>query len=88
MGITGCCWAPRGKTRFSQHVQPLCHVLSSLVSRRRTPTPFDRAVLSDLFYVPAAELDPLSGLELLAQRPNFNRVPQGWARVLPETDEL
>uniref|UniRef100_A0A8C3GI03 Myozenin 3 n=1 Tax=Cairina moschata TaxID=8855 RepID=A0A8C3GI03_CAIMO len=54
----------------------------------RTPTPFDRAVLSDLFYVPAAELDPLSGLELLAQRPNFNRVPQGWARVLPESDEL
>uniref|UniRef100_A0A8C3BXT2 Myozenin 3 n=1 Tax=Cairina moschata TaxID=8855 RepID=A0A8C3BXT2_CAIMO len=53
-----------------------------------TPTPFDRAVLSDLFYVPAAELDPLSGLELLAQRPNFNRVPQGWARVLPESDEL
>lgn len=45
-------------------------------------------MLSDLFYVPPAEVDPLSGLELLAQRRNFNRVPQGWARVLPESDEL
>lgn len=62
-------------------------MLSSLVLCR-TPTPFDRAVLSDLFYVPPAEVDPLSGLELLAQRRNFNRVPQGWARVLPESDEL
>uniref|UniRef100_A0A8B9CHX1 Myozenin 3 n=1 Tax=Anser brachyrhynchus TaxID=132585 RepID=A0A8B9CHX1_9AVES len=60
----------------------------SLLLRCRTPTPFDRAVLSDLFYVPAAELDNLSGLELISQRRNFNRVPQGWARVLPESDEL
>uniref|UniRef100_A0A8C9EQQ2 Myozenin 3 n=1 Tax=Pavo cristatus TaxID=9049 RepID=A0A8C9EQQ2_PAVCR len=58
-----------------------------LVLCHRTPTPFDRAQLSDLFYVPPAELD-LSILEVISRRPNFNRVPQGWARVLPESDEL
>uniref|UniRef100_A0A8C2T2R5 Myozenin 3 n=1 Tax=Coturnix japonica TaxID=93934 RepID=A0A8C2T2R5_COTJA len=52
-----------------------------------TPTPFDKAQLSDLFYVPPAELD-LSVLDVISRRPNFNRVPQGWARVLPESDEL
>ncbi|XP_042682523.1 myozenin-3 isoform X1 [Centrocercus urophasianus] len=57
------------------------------VNFNRTPTPFDKAQLSDLFYVPPAELD-LSILEVIARRPNFNRVPQGWARVLPESDEL
>ncbi|XP_068554011.1 myozenin-3 [Anas acuta] len=67
---------------------PLRPSYGEFLSFNRTPTPFDRAVLSDLFYVPPAEVDPLSGLELLAQRRNFNRVPQGWARVLPESDEL
>uniref|UniRef100_G3UR90 Uncharacterized protein n=1 Tax=Meleagris gallopavo TaxID=9103 RepID=G3UR90_MELGA len=57
------------------------------VNFNRTPTPFDKAQLSDLFYVPPAELD-LSILEVISRRPNFNRVPQGWARVLPESDEL
>lgn len=57
------------------------------VNFNRTPTPFDKAQLSDLFYVPPAELD-LSVLEVISRRPNFNRVPQGWARVLPESDEL
>lgn len=67
---------------------PMKPSYGEFVSFNRTPTPFDRAVLSDLFYVPAAELDNLSGLELISQRRNFNRVPQGWARVLPESDEL
>ncbi|NXJ03927.1 MYOZ3 protein, partial [Odontophorus gujanensis] len=57
------------------------------VNFNRTPAPFDKAQLSDLFYVPPAELD-LSVLEVISRRPNFNRVPQGWARVLPESDEL
>ncbi|NXL31327.1 MYOZ3 protein, partial [Glaucidium brasilianum] len=57
-------------------------------SFNRTPTPFDKALLSDLFPVPAVELDNLSVLEVIAHRPNFNRVPQGWVRVLPESDEL
>ncbi|NXL42203.1 MYOZ3 protein, partial [Podilymbus podiceps] len=57
-------------------------------SFNRTPTPFDRALVSDLFSTPAAELDNLSALEVISHRPNFNRVPQGWVRILPESDEL
>ncbi|XP_061859124.1 myozenin-3 [Colius striatus] len=58
------------------------------VSFNRTPAPFDKAALSELFYVPAADLDNLSVLEVIAHRPNFNRVPQGWVRILPESEEL
>ncbi|KAK1191175.1 MYOZ3 protein, partial [Pygoscelis papua] len=57
-------------------------------SFNRAPAPFDRALVSDPFSVPAAELDNLSALEAIAHRPNFNRVPQGWVRILPESDEL
>ncbi|NXS72499.1 MYOZ3 protein, partial [Pandion haliaetus] len=57
-------------------------------SFNRTPTPFDRALVSDLFSVPAMELDNLSALEVISHRRNFNRVPQGWMRILPESDEL
>ncbi|XP_035746930.1 myozenin-3 [Egretta garzetta] len=57
-------------------------------SFNRTPTPFDRALVSSLFSVPATELDNLSVLEVISHRPNFNRVPQGWVRILPESDEL
>ncbi|KFQ54635.1 Myozenin-3, partial [Nestor notabilis] len=57
-------------------------------SFNRTPAPFDRTQLSDLFFVPATELDNLSALEVINQRRNFNRVPQGWVRILPESEEL
>ncbi|KFQ27836.1 Myozenin-3, partial [Mesitornis unicolor] len=57
-------------------------------SFNRTPTPFDRALVSDLYPAPALELDHLSVLEVISHRRDFNRVPQGWARVLPESDEL
>ncbi|NWH21621.1 MYOZ3 protein, partial [Grus americana] len=57
-------------------------------SFNRTPTPFDRALVSDLFPVPAMELEKLSALEVISHRRNFNRVPQGWVRILPESDEL
>ncbi|KAM6408702.1 myozenin-3 isoform 2-T2 [Rhynochetos jubatus] len=57
-------------------------------SFNRTPTPFDRALLSNPFSVPTTELDNLSILEVISHRPNFNRVPQGWVRILPESDEL
>ncbi|KFW95066.1 Myozenin-3, partial [Phalacrocorax carbo] len=57
-------------------------------SFNRTPTPFDRTLVSDLFSAPAVELDNLSILEVISHRPNFNRVPQGWMRILPESDEL
>ncbi|NXY49760.1 MYOZ3 protein, partial [Ceuthmochares aereus] len=57
-------------------------------SFNRNPTPFDRTLVSDLFSVPTVELDNLSVLEVIACRPNFNRVAQGWVRILPESDEL
>ncbi|NXL56429.1 MYOZ3 protein, partial [Chordeiles acutipennis] len=57
-------------------------------SFNRTPTPFDRALVSDLFSVPVVELEKLSALEVISHRRNFNRAAQGWARVLPESDEL
>ncbi|NXT01024.1 MYOZ3 protein, partial [Jacana jacana] len=57
-------------------------------SFNRTPAPFDKTLVSDLFSVPATELDSLSALEVISCRPNFNRTPQGWVRILPESDEL
>ncbi|NXW66292.1 MYOZ3 protein, partial [Eurystomus gularis] len=57
-------------------------------SFNRTPAPFDRALVSDQFFMPAVELDNLSALEVISHRPNFNRAAQGWVRILPESDEL
>ncbi|NXV79375.1 MYOZ3 protein, partial [Atlantisia rogersi] len=57
-------------------------------SFNRTPTPFDRALVSDLFSVPPLELDNLSALEVISHRRDFNRAAQGWVRILPESDEL
>ncbi|NWU52188.1 MYOZ3 protein, partial [Dromas ardeola] len=57
-------------------------------SFNRTPAPFDRALVSELFLAPTTELDNLSALEVISYRPNFNRTPQGWVRILPESDEL
>ncbi|NXM25549.1 MYOZ3 protein, partial [Oxyruncus cristatus] len=57
-------------------------------SFNRTPAPFDRAVVGELFSVPTPELDNLSALEVISHRPNFNRVAQGWVRILPESEEL
>ncbi|XP_010081714.1 PREDICTED: myozenin-3, partial [Pterocles gutturalis] len=57
-------------------------------SFNRNPTPYDKALVSDLFSVPAMDLDHLSVLEVISHRPNFNRAAQGWVRILPESDEL
>ncbi|NWR84947.1 MYOZ3 protein, partial [Furnarius figulus] len=57
-------------------------------SFNRTPAPFDRALVGELFSMPTIELDNLSALEVIAHRPNFNRVAQGWVRILPESEEL
>ncbi|KAI1234134.1 hypothetical protein IHE44_0003849 [Lamprotornis superbus] len=57
-------------------------------SFNRTPAPFDRALVGELFSLPTAELDNLSVLEVISHRPNFNRVAQGWVRILPESEEL
>ncbi|KAK2540750.1 hypothetical protein Q9966_004458 [Columba livia] len=54
----------------------------------RTPTPFDKALVSDMSSVPTMDLEHLSVLEVISHRPNFNRTPQGWVRILPESDEL
>lgn len=71
----------------SQHAQPLLvTVCSSLCCR--TPAPFDRALVGELFSLPTLDLDHLSVLEVISHRPNFNRVAQGWVRILPESEEL
>ncbi|NWS27290.1 MYOZ3 protein, partial [Polioptila caerulea] len=57
-------------------------------SFNRTPAPFDRALVGELFPLPTVELDNLSVLEVISHRPNFNRVAQGWVRILPESEEL
>ncbi|NXF03806.1 MYOZ3 protein, partial [Smithornis capensis] len=57
-------------------------------SFNRTPAPFDRAVVGELFFMPTTELDNLSALEVISHRRDFNRVAQGWVRILPESEEL
>ncbi|NXU47714.1 MYOZ3 protein, partial [Turnix velox] len=57
-------------------------------SFNRTPAPFDKAQVSDLFSAPTPPLDILSALEVISYRRDFNRTPQGWVRILPESDEL
>ncbi|NXQ37216.1 MYOZ3 protein, partial [Alaudala cheleensis] len=56
-------------------------------SFNRTPAPFDKALVGELS-LPTLELDNLSVLEVISHRPNFNRVAQGWVRILPESEEL
>ncbi|KFV86742.1 Myozenin-3, partial [Struthio camelus australis] len=67
---------------------PMKHAHGDFRSFNRTPIPFGRAQVSDTFSMPAMELDNLSALELISHRPNFNRAPQGWVRILPESDDL
>uniref|UniRef100_A0A8V5G367 Uncharacterized protein n=1 Tax=Melopsittacus undulatus TaxID=13146 RepID=A0A8V5G367_MELUD len=73
---------------LSEYLPPMRPSLWDFRSFNRTPAPFDRTQLSELFFVPATELDNLSALEVIDHRRNFNRVPQGWVRILPESDEL
>ncbi|KAM6408701.1 myozenin-3 isoform 1-T1 [Rhynochetos jubatus] len=81
-----CCSLPGSAPGWLEEWHWQCQV--SLLISLRTPTPFDRALLSNPFSVPTTELDNLSILEVISHRPNFNRVPQGWVRILPESDEL
>ncbi|KFP42058.1 Myozenin-3, partial [Chlamydotis macqueenii] len=78
----------KGNAAHGENQPPVRPLPWDFRSFNRTPAPFDRALLSDPFSVPAMELDHLSVLEVISHRPNFNRVPQGWARILPESDEL
>ncbi|NXJ45059.1 MYOZ3 protein, partial [Spizaetus tyrannus] len=78
----------KDKAVHGENKLPVRPSLWDFRSFNRTPAPFDRALVSDLFFVPAMELDNLSVLEVISHRRNFNRVPQGWVRILPESDEL
>nr|XP_056703577.1 myozenin-3 [Euleptes europaea] len=62
-------------------------------SFNRTPTPFGGLLLNDVYPVPGFEMneaqtDTMSSLELMLNRPSFNRAPQGWIQVMPESEEL
>ncbi|XP_048346988.1 myozenin-3 isoform X2 [Sphaerodactylus townsendi] len=62
-------------------------------SFNRTPTPFGGLLLNDVYPVPVSEMneaqtDTLSSLELMLNRPSFNRVPRGWILAMPESEEL
>ncbi|KAJ7316389.1 hypothetical protein JRQ81_002551 [Phrynocephalus forsythii] len=60
-------------------------------SFNRTPTPFGGLVLNDGF--PEFEMgnehaDAMNSLALISNRPSFNRTPQGWIQVMPESEDL
>uniref|UniRef100_A0A6J0UYA4 Myozenin-3 n=1 Tax=Pogona vitticeps TaxID=103695 RepID=A0A6J0UYA4_9SAUR len=60
-------------------------------SFNRTPTPFGGPVLNDAF--PRFEMgddhaDAMNSLELMSNRPSFNRTPLGWIQVMPESEDL
>ncbi|XP_032094950.1 myozenin-3 [Thamnophis elegans] len=57
----------------------------------RTPTPFGGPLLIDTFpgfdvFMPPA--DAMNDVVLLSDRPSFNRTPQGWIHVMPESEDL
>uniref|UniRef100_A0A670ZA24 Myozenin 3 n=1 Tax=Pseudonaja textilis TaxID=8673 RepID=A0A670ZA24_PSETE len=57
----------------------------------RTPTPFGGPLLIDAFpgfdvVVPLT--DAMNDAMLLSERPSFNRAPQGWIQVMPESEDL
>uniref|UniRef100_A0A8C8ST80 Myozenin 3 n=1 Tax=Pelusios castaneus TaxID=367368 RepID=A0A8C8ST80_9SAUR len=59
-----------------------------LRSFNRTPTPFGGLLLADMFPAPGLEMEVQPDFELVWNRPSFNRAPQGWVQILPETEEL
>ncbi|XP_053144207.1 myozenin-3 [Hemicordylus capensis] len=57
----------------------------------RTPTPFGGPLLNDVFPgfgMAEAETDTMNSLELMSNRRSFNRAPQGWIQVMPESEDL
>ncbi|XP_067422572.1 myozenin-3 [Emydura macquarii macquarii] len=65
---------------------------SELRSFNRTPTPFGGALLQDMFPAAGLEMeaqpDSLNSLELVWNRPSFNRAARGWVQIVPESEEL
>uniref|UniRef100_A0A8C3NA30 Uncharacterized protein n=1 Tax=Geospiza parvula TaxID=87175 RepID=A0A8C3NA30_GEOPR len=78
----------RDNAVYSKNPPPMRPPAWDFRSFNRTPAPFDRALVGELFSLPTIELDNLSVLEVISHRPNFNRVAQGWVRILPESEEL
>ncbi|NWI44245.1 MYOZ3 protein, partial [Picathartes gymnocephalus] len=78
----------RDNAMFGKNQPPMRPPAWDFRSFNRTPAPFDRALVGELFSLPTVELDKLSVLEVISRRPNFNRVAQGWVRILPESEEL
>ncbi|NXH31817.1 MYOZ3 protein, partial [Myiagra hebetior] len=78
----------RDDTVYGKNQPPMRPPAWDFRSFNRTPAPFDRALVGEPFSLPTIELDNLSVLELISHRPNFNRVAQGWVRILPESEEL
>ncbi|XP_063152527.1 myozenin-3 [Candoia aspera] len=57
----------------------------------RTPTPFGGPLLNDVcpgFDAAASAIDTVNSVALLSKRPSFNRAPQGWIQVMPESEDL
>ncbi|NXC56865.1 MYOZ3 protein, partial [Aleadryas rufinucha] len=78
----------RDNAVFGKNQPPMRPPAWDFRSFNRTPAPFDRALVGELFSLPTIDLDNLSVLEVISHRPNFNRVAQGWVRILPESEEL
>nr|XP_028574123.1 myozenin-3-like [Podarcis muralis] len=59
-------------------------------SFNRTPTPFGGPLLNDVilgYEMNEAPTD-MSSLELMLNRPSFNRAPRGWIQAMPESEDL
>ncbi|XP_037657850.1 myozenin-3 [Choloepus didactylus] len=75
---------------YQNHGQSQTTSLAQYRSFNKTPVPFGGTLFGEPIprvgtpFIP----EPISGLELLRRRPNFNRVAQGWVRNLPESEEL
>ncbi|KAJ6667865.1 hypothetical protein lerEdw1_016186 [Lerista edwardsae] len=64
------------------------NTLVDLRSFNRTPTPFGGLLLNDASGMAEAQTDIPTSLELMLNRPSFNRAPQGWIHIMPESEEL
>ncbi|NXR41219.1 MYOZ3 protein, partial [Zosterops hypoxanthus] len=78
----------RDNALYSKNPPPMRPPAWDFRSFNRTPAPFDRSLVGEVFSLPTVDLDNLSVLEVISHRPNFNRVAQGWVRILPESEEL
>ncbi|XP_025019726.1 myozenin-3 [Python bivittatus] len=77
------------ETRFPEPPRKVNNL--DLRNFNRTPTPFGGLLLNDVFPrfdVVASPIDTMNSAVLLSKRPSFNRAPQGWIQVMPESEDL